>query len=1221
MSEPNTLTDINAVELDSPVLIEASAGTGKTYTIEKLFIRVLEENPSLQIEDILVVTFTKAAAAELRTRLHAKLLEVQKKAGNDPITKRRWEDDLLAFDQASITTIHGFCERVLSEFAFEGRLPFDAKLADKGDDRIVDEMVFDFWRSEMYSGKIPDELMREAGLFNHTQIKELTNKSLSKPLAHIAENADPRKTIKAVEAMRAEFLEKDYQENGDVGIKNFKNQIADFIALRDLFNDPAWDQMLEDIKILRVKENSDALRGSKAQNPPRIVEELRDIVSGYVPLETRMMLAAQQKLAVADGCGVTKVARLRRGEGARVFDDTLNDVRIMLETNKDAVQALRARFKVAMIDEFQDTDPVQWKIFKTIFMDGPPPNRIMLVGDPKQAIYSFRGGDINTYLAARGEIERFKSGHKCGLVYTLRRNYRSEPAAVEAVNNVFETGKGKKKKAFNVSGDAHGIEYPRIQDKTTDESIKKVHILQRADDAPLADPTLKDGAGLVVKDLSEKGNANENKDMRGDDLVGTIRDLVSPGKWKICTYVRGVDEKWKREKSRDVVPGDILVLSFTKDDMAGNHRKLSRAGIPCTMSSEDSVFGEEEANWMRCLLDVALSSARRGFGELLATPLFGFTAEEIMRHVSPDAVSDIADMIRVAADVWRKHGLQSFISEVVRKCRIRERLLAGSIGERHWTNFSQIVEILGRVENEKHLSPEAVRDWLVDAVEGRSESSEEHEFRLESDAAAVTAMTIHKSKGLEAPIVFVTGISSGTRRKTWKGVKEVVNTFHDADGNTLLSVYENDQETANANTEALEEAVRLFYVALTRAKNRTYYYMDKKSGKSYSEVLAHLLETSPALEEGSTGVKKSGLVGREAWGAGAWSDTRVAKLEAPPAVKPEASPWATASFSALKARLSLAEETERGGAVVSDAGYPAGDEPAAAIDSEAVASVEAAYGALPLRYTMRGGPVFGNALHEVFEVCPFDAGEDEIRELVLKGFVRQGLYAIAEDEDKVDAAAEIVGDTFAAEIPDACGGVFTLASVGKSRRCSELSFHFPMREGATLDGLVEVLRGWGGIYAKMFEGGRSPASSVAGMMTGIVDLFFEHGGKYYIADWKTNIMDGVPESFHIDPADPLSSRIAEELAASLYPLQWAIYTVAMHRHLRNTLPGYDYAKHFGGIRYLFVRGITKERPGDGTWIQQPPPLDDLNALDVFFDRTSVGQCAKPLRHRLDCNVG
>ena len=196
MSEPNTLTDINAVELDSPVLIEASAGTGKTYTIEKLFIRVLEENPSLQIEDILVVTFTKAAAAELRTRLHAKLLEVQKKAGNDPITKRRWEDDLLAFDQASITTIHGFCERVLSEFAFEGGLPFDAKLADKGDDRIVDEMVFDFWRSEMYSGKIPDELMREAGLFNHTQIKELTNKSLSKPLAHIAENADPRKTIK-----------------------------------------------------------------------------------------------------------------------------------------------------------------------------------------------------------------------------------------------------------------------------------------------------------------------------------------------------------------------------------------------------------------------------------------------------------------------------------------------------------------------------------------------------------------------------------------------------------------------------------------------------------------------------------------------------------------------------------------------------------------------------------------------------------------------------------------------------------------------------------------------------------------------------------------------------------------------------------------------------------------------------------------------------------------
>lgn len=1201
MSEVTRLENIKDIDLTVPVLIEASAGTGKTYTLEELFIRMLQEDDNLQIENILVVTFTKAAAAELRTRLHARLLKARGDARKNRGDINRWDNALLAFDQASITTIHGFCERVLSEFAFEGGLAFDAELTDKNDDKITDEMVLDFWRREMYSGKVSEELIREAGLFSSVQIEELTKKSLSKPLAKIAQKRDSQNPVKIVEALRASFLEKNYQEHGELGIKsNATNQIADFYGLRDLFNNPCWDKINNELKVLRVLDNSVNLRKSGAPKLREFVEQIKNLESCYVPLYTRMMIAAQEELANPEG-GVTEVGRRRRNEGVRVFDDILNDVRIMLETNVDAVEALRVRFKVAMIDEFQDTDPVQWKIFKTLFMDGPPPNRIILVGDPKQAIYAFRGGDINTYLTARGEIERFKSGHKCGMVYTLPRNYRSEPAVVESVNSVFLTAKGKEKKAFNVTGEEGGIEYHCIKDKTTDGKIKTVEILQRAGDGPLENPEAKDGAGLVVKDLTEEGLADERKDRRGVDLVGTIRDLVSPGKWKICTYVRGVDEKWKRETSRDVVPGDILVLSFTKDDMAGNHRKLSRAGIPCTMSSEESVFGEEEAKWMKSLLNVALGSARRGLGELLATPLFGFTAKEIKSHVAPDAESEVAGIIRVAADVWRKHGLQSFISEVVRKCRIRERLLAGPIGERHWTNFSQIVEILGRVENGKHLSPEAVRDWLVDAIEGRSESSEEHEFRLESDAAAVTAMTIHKSKGLEAPIVFVTGISSGTRRKTWNGVKEVVNTFHDGDGNTLLSVYKNDQETANANTEALEEAVRLFYVALTRAKNRTYYYMDKKSGKSYSEVLAHLLETSPALEEGAPGVKKSGLVGREAWGVEAWSDTRVAKLEAPPAVNPEASPWATASFSSLKARLSLAEETEGGGAVVSDAGYPAGDEPAAAVDAEAVASVEAADGALPLRYTMRGGPEFGNALHEVFEVCPFDAGEDEIRELVLKGFVRQGLYAIAEDEDKVDAAAGIAGDTFAAEIPDACGGVFTLASVKKARRCSELSFHFPMREGVTLDGLVEVLRGWGGIYAKMFEAGRISASSIVGMMTGIVDLFFEHGGKYYIADWKTNIMDGVPESFHIDPADPLSSRIAEELAASLYPLQWAIYTVAMHRHLRNTLPGYDYEKHFGGIRYLFVRGITKERPGDGTWIQEPPPLDDLNALDAFFD--------------------
>lgn len=1195
MSGPMTLTDIDAVELNVPVLIEASAGTGKTYTIEKLFIRVLEENPNLQIEDILVVTFTKAAAAELRTRLHAKLLEARKKAIKDHSAESRWEEDLLAFDQASITTIHGFCERVLSEFAFEGGLPFDAKLADKGDDKIVDEMVFDFWRCKMYSGKIPDELMREAGLFNHTQIQELTRQSLSKPLASIAENSDPRKTIKAVEAMRAEFLEKNYQNPGDVGIGNYKNQVADFIALRDLFNDPAWGQMQEDIKILRVIKNSGSLRKSTAKKPQRIVEELKGIASGYVSLETRMMLEAQKRLAEPGGYGVTKVARRRRNEGVRVFDDTLNDVRIMLETNKDAVEALRARFKVAMIDEFQDTDPVQWKIFKTIFMDGPPPNRIILVGDPKQAIYSFRGGDINTYLSARGEIERFKSGENCGRVYTLPRNYRSEPAAVESVNSVFLTAEGKEKKAFNVTGEEGGIEYHCIKDKTTDCNIKAVEILQRAGDEPLENPEAKDGAGLVVKDLIDEGLSDKGKDGRGVDLVETIRDLLSPGNWNIWTYVRCTDGKWEREKCRDVVPSDILVLSFTTKDMARNHRKLCRAGIPCTMSSEDSVFGEEEASWMRCLLDVALSSARRGFGELLATPLFGFTAENIMRHVSPDSVSDIAGIIREAADVWRKHGLQSFVAEVVRECGIRERLLAGVIGERHWTNFSQVTEILGRIENEKHFSPEAVRNWLVEAMAGLRESSKDHEFRLESDAAAVTAMTIHKSKGLEAPIVFVTGIRDGRRGGGSGGVK----VYHDAGGNTLLSVYDDENGDAKVVTEALEEDIRLFYVALTRAKNRTYYYMDDKSGKS--KLLAHLRETSDALEEGAPGIEISKLVASDSPSGKCGTNAGDAKLIAPPAVNPVASSWARASFSALKVRLSSGEDSESRGLAESGSVLSAWDEPVVAIDTEVVAAVEAEEGALPLRYTMHGGTVFGNAVHSVFEVCPFDAGEDDIRERVRESFVNYGLDAIAEEREKVDATVEMVRDTLNAEIPNASGKVFTLASIKKSRRSSEMSFHFPMKHGATLGGLVELLRGWGGIYSKMFEGGRSPESSVAGMMTGIVDLFFEQDGKYYIADWKTNIMDGVPASFHIDANNPLSSRIAEELASSMYPLQWAIYTVAMHRHLRNTVRGYDYERDFGGVRYLFVRGITKQRPGDGVWVQPPPSLNDLNALDAFFE--------------------
>ena len=197
MSEVTRLENIKDIDLTVPVLIEASAGTGKTYTLEELFIRMLQEDDNLQIENILVVTFTKAAAAELRTRLHARLLKARRDARKNRGDITRWDNALLAFDQASITTIHGFCERVLSEFAFEGGFAFDAELTDKNDDKITDEMVLDFWRREMYSGKVSEELIREAGLFSSVQIEELTKKSLSKPLAKIAQKRDSQNRPKS----------------------------------------------------------------------------------------------------------------------------------------------------------------------------------------------------------------------------------------------------------------------------------------------------------------------------------------------------------------------------------------------------------------------------------------------------------------------------------------------------------------------------------------------------------------------------------------------------------------------------------------------------------------------------------------------------------------------------------------------------------------------------------------------------------------------------------------------------------------------------------------------------------------------------------------------------------------------------------------------------------------------------------------------------------------
>ena len=1200
------LNTINDICLNVPSLIEASAGTGKTYTLAELFIRALSELEEAAVESILVVTFTNAAAAELRGRLHARLLQEREKAkkvgGRD---FEKWNTALLTFDKAGITTIHGFCERMLAEFAFEGALPFNSELDDRCD-QVVQELALDYWRKRLYSGEIDSAVIRQCGMFDPGEISALTQFSIAKPLARV----EPEKVgidkhcLEAVVSLRNLFP----AEPSALGIRaNSIKQLADFYALRALFDDPAWDRMPEELKISRVLQSSGAIAGATSKGLAAVVEQLDVIRTGYMPMNIRLMVEARNELATPDADGLTKVGREIRRQGARTFDDILNDLRLMLERNPRAVEAMRQKFKLAMIDEFQDTDPVQWKIFHSVFMEGPEPHRIIVVGDPKQAIYSFRGGDIDTYCAVRDEITRIG-----GSVWTLTTNYRSEPSAVDAVNRVFLSKDDTKPTAtFEKREGGTGIRYGAIEAKTAKAETTRVSLLQRADSAPLADPSVGESPGIVLKKFGKGADRNI-----AEDIVAEIRTLLNASEWKIFDYHQVVSPEsqasstspvsaarkkiWIRDEGRPVRPGDICILSNKNDTARFYHDKLCLNAIPCTIRSEISVFAEEEALWIRSLLMVATSSARKGFGNLLATPLFGVAPDVIVRYVEGriDGLDDYAGIIRAERGKLSAHGIQSFFASIADKCQIKTRLLAGPLGERHWTNLSQIIEILGSIAKTNHLTPEALQDWLDEAIRRSSEKMPEYEFRLDSDAEAVTSMTIHKSKGLEFPIVFIPEFDQGSSKS------REIETFHRS-GETIISCMPDSEAKESKKAENLEEAIRKLYVGLTRAIHRTTLYIgdqDYASGKDATSVMGHLQVNSQVFQIPEENLKHGTVIvlrGEDTRAVPGYPQTSPIlvsapkKLEQPPSVVPVAKPWSITSFSGIKA------STERDdGESFSWEAAPGADEPkpAFAPDDEDVASAR-----VVSRYTLRGGPVFGNALHSVFETCPFDADEKTISGQVVKSLNAWHLNDLAADTSACIEITGMIYDTLQAELMSAEGVPFKLCDVPPEKRLSELEFHFPLPDHKTLSDFLNVIRGWGGIYEMALRDVVGTEKMIRGMLKGFIDLLFEQNGKYYIADWKTNILDGRPESFAIDAANPLGSRIAMEIAHSQYALQWAIYTLAMHRHLRNTVPGYDYATHFGGVRYLFVRGVSPAHPGTGVWVQTPPPAAAIEFLDQFLE--------------------
>ena len=1208
--------DVFRCDLDGINLIEASAGTGKTWNICGLYLRLLLER-GLDVQQILVVTFTNAATAELRERIRTRIVETRDylvsgiAPGGDPFVPtlvnelaerqkiaegdmiRRLDIALRTFDEASIFTIHGFCQRALGDNPFAAGLPMAMELIQDDSDLLM-ESVHDFWRRHIAGDALPAELISfivGQGDKPETYAR-LLERHLAKPLA-ISLWPDGLDSEPAIDsgALRATYADvrRLWSDHG-VAITDFL--ISSLGSLNGTtYKETSvregatqWDELFRTAdplaplgKYLRLyRESTLNDRKKKTATPPShpffsAAESflyLRETIDEALALRRLRLIRA-----LLDEAGV----RLRAAKHARrvvSFDDMLFNVfdRLSNGSYPWLAESLKARFPAALIDEFQDTDPLQFEIFQAIY--GTRDTPLFLVGDPKQAIYSFRGADLHTYLRARQHAT-----HESSLV----ANQRSSRELLAALNGLFKANP----RVFMLPGlDYHPVEFgmkPRGEfvDSSEARAALQIWTLPENDDGPLPKKRARRAVTQAV----------------AAEIARLLREA-------------GADRI--RVAGNPLRAGDIAVLVRSNAQGSEMKRALEALGVGSVEISQSSVFQSSDAQDVERVLTSVLEPTRdRLLRAALATELMGCDAAAV-EAIGNDEAALMARMLQFSdyREQWLRRGFGSMYRKLLATEKVAGRMLVRPDGERRLTNLLHLGESLHQASG-SHPSPEALLRYLRTQ---RSEGSadEAAQLRLESDQNLVKIITIHKSKGLEYPIVFCPYLWDG--RTSFGGPGIAGSEYHDDKGIPVIDyrgdAIDEDEEKEIKERIKLEntaEFLRLIYVALTRAVHRCYLvagcYTNQSFGKpsvteSTRSMLNWLVAGKDQTPQAWFAAKSTPADIAAAWAALAATEPASIDVSAlpagaglplsptlpdpaslfaqtPPVVIPGG--WRLSSYSGLS--------------------YGAISENAASDHDARIGSATAA-GAAPadiapediLRFP-RGGPA-GECIHAVFEEADFTDSSTWDRAIAraLENHP-QSLPGVPQKEGRErlrSMLSRMLADVTGAEIRDG----LRLGSVTRQRRLNELEFNFPVPH-LSETGLNELLTRLG------YAGPRLTFGRLEGFLKGFVNLIFEHLGRFYILDWKSNHLGFATADYDAGP-------VANAMAEHGYHLQYLLYAVALDRYLQRRVPGYRYETHFGGVLYLFIRGVRPEwRNGDGTAAgvyAHLPPHEAIQQMNNLFGR-------------------
>ncbi|MFC7404105.1 UvrD-helicase domain-containing protein [Georgenia alba] len=1105
-------------------VLEASAGTGKTFTIAALATRYVAEGVA-ELADLMLVTFGRAATSELRDRVRERLLSTER-ALRSPVARQSEDavvrhladvDDaelvrrrqrltaaLAQLDTATITTTHGFCQQMLRALGVAADVDTDYTFVPDIAD-LVDEVVDDLYLQRYADTPAP--------VLSPTEARRIAREAVSDHQAEL---------------------------------------------------------------------------------------EPRDAPAESLPGH-RFAMARDAR---------EEVLRRKRERHLMDYDDLLvllRDALIHPEHGPAAAERVRQRYQVVLIDEFQDTDPVQWDILRTAFHGH---RTLVLIGDPKQAIYAFRGGDVVTYLDARGVATAEA---------TLGRNWRSDAPVLTGLGHVLR-------------GAALGDN----------------DIVVRPVDAEHTGRRLDGGAPVRIRQVTRKPFTR----FRGKDpIIAPVRELIA------ADVAADIVEQLESARLRDgetwrpLEPGDVAVLTRRNADAAAVRDALAAAGVPAVVSGLSSVFGAPAAEQWLTLLTALEQPGHAGRTAALAlTPFVGWSAARLAGASEADREA-LSDRVRSWSRVLAERGVAALL-EAVTSFGVAERLMRTATGERVLTDLRHVGQSLHLAAVQDRLGIAALTDWLRRRIEeAKDDYAEERSRRLETDAAAVQVVTVHASKGLEFPVVYVPFGWDRFESRTPAFLH-----FHREDRRRMLHVGgQEDPGYSEARARHLDEErgedLRLLYVALTRAAAQVVLHWAPSTNSSGGPLTRLLLgafspgQVPPDHVRALTDEKVTAALTALCDGSdGTVGLETVAAWPRPPRWTPPGRDRADLALASWRRTLDHSwRRTSYSGLTAAAHAEGVLSEPeTTGIEDEAEVAVPAAGGGsaepgrdLPSPMAdLPAGAQFGSLVHEVLEQVDTGA-EDLAGELLTRCREAGGLPGV--DPAELAAALAPVMATPLGPFADDR----TLADIPTADRLAELEFELPLAGGdltgtaaaATLTDLADLLRRHlpgDDVFAPYADelarldrhtDRTRPAARLLGYLTGSIDavLRIRSGPevRYLVVDYKTNRLGPMEEP--LTAWDYRPESMAEAMMRAHYPLQLLLYSAALHRFLRWRQPGYDPEVHLGGGLYLFVRGMcgpqTPVVEGTGgtpygvmAW---RPPARLVVALSALLDGTRDRTEARP----------